>query len=214
MLSQQHWKTPENALITFIFINWCIIIHFTTNWSLGAPDASPEVMIFLSQYASQSKSIISETWNHSKRYSMQKVGNFERGKQVNGRSLDKSRGILMIDVYATESELYNFSHEYRLRLRCFAIKTSQMPSLGSKEALNVIFPWLRLKFFFLPRLRKPFFSRWRVKEWRQNHQDRHTDTKSRNRDFSWHIEHTGRPSRLVLLLALWLAAIMTFHIIR
>ena len=54
--------------------------------------------------------------------------------------IDKSRGILMIDVYATESELYNFPHEYRLRLRCFAIKTSQMPSLGSKEALNVIFP--------------------------------------------------------------------------
>ena len=30
-------KTPENDLITFIFINWRIIIHFTTNWSLGAP---------------------------------------------------------------------------------------------------------------------------------------------------------------------------------
>ena len=30
-------KKPENALITFIFINWGIIIHFTTNWSLGAP---------------------------------------------------------------------------------------------------------------------------------------------------------------------------------
>ena len=38
MFSQQHWKTPENALITFIFINWGITIHFTTNWSLGAPD--------------------------------------------------------------------------------------------------------------------------------------------------------------------------------
>ena len=37
MFSQQHWKTPENALITFIFITWGIIIHFTTNWSLGAP---------------------------------------------------------------------------------------------------------------------------------------------------------------------------------
>ena len=37
MFSQQHGKTPENALITFIFINWGIIIHFTTNWSLGAP---------------------------------------------------------------------------------------------------------------------------------------------------------------------------------
>ena len=37
MFSQQHWKTPENALITFIFINWGIIIHFTTNLSLGAP---------------------------------------------------------------------------------------------------------------------------------------------------------------------------------
>ena len=37
MFSQQHWKTPENALITFIFMNWGIIIHFTTNWSFGAP---------------------------------------------------------------------------------------------------------------------------------------------------------------------------------
>ena len=46
----------------------------------------------------------------------------------------------MIDVYATESELYNFSHEYRLRLRCFAKKTNKMPLLGSKEALHVIFP--------------------------------------------------------------------------
>ena len=54
--------------------------------------------------------------------------------------IDKPRGILMIDVFATESELYNFSHEYRLRLRCFVIKTNQMPSLGSKEALHVIFP--------------------------------------------------------------------------
>ena len=34
-------KTPENALITFIFISWGIIIHFTTNWSLGAPDFCP-----------------------------------------------------------------------------------------------------------------------------------------------------------------------------
>ena len=38
MFSQQHWKTPGNALITFIFINWGIIIHFTTNWSLGGPE--------------------------------------------------------------------------------------------------------------------------------------------------------------------------------
>ena len=43
MFSQQHRKTPENALITFIFINWGIIIHFTTNWSLGAPDSFPGV---------------------------------------------------------------------------------------------------------------------------------------------------------------------------
>ena len=40
MFSQQHRKTPENALITFIFINCGIIIHFTTNWSLGAPESS------------------------------------------------------------------------------------------------------------------------------------------------------------------------------
>ena len=39
MFSQQHRETPENALITFIFINWGIIIHFTTNWSLGAPES-------------------------------------------------------------------------------------------------------------------------------------------------------------------------------
>ena len=31
-------KTPENALIKYISINWGIIIHFSTNWSLGAPD--------------------------------------------------------------------------------------------------------------------------------------------------------------------------------
>ena len=37
IFSQQYWKTPENALITFIFINWGIIIYFSTNWSLGAP---------------------------------------------------------------------------------------------------------------------------------------------------------------------------------
>ena len=48
----------------------------------------------------------------------------------------------------SEAHLYNFSHEYRLRLPCFAIKTIQMPSLGSKEALNVIFPGFRLNSFF------------------------------------------------------------------
>ena len=37
IFSQQHSKTREDALITFIFINGGIIIHFTTNWSLGAP---------------------------------------------------------------------------------------------------------------------------------------------------------------------------------
>ena len=31
-------KTLENALITFIFIPWGIIIHFSTSWSLGAPN--------------------------------------------------------------------------------------------------------------------------------------------------------------------------------
>ena len=36
IFSQQYWKTPENALITYIFINWGIMIHFSTNWSLGA----------------------------------------------------------------------------------------------------------------------------------------------------------------------------------
>ena len=43
---------------------------------------------------------------------------------------------------ATESEarLYNFSHEYRLQLPGFAIKTTQMPSLDAKVALNAIFP--------------------------------------------------------------------------
>ena len=43
MFSQQQGKTPENALITFIFINWGIIIHFTTNWSLGAPVRNVEL---------------------------------------------------------------------------------------------------------------------------------------------------------------------------
>ena len=56
MFSQQHWKTPENALITFIFINWGIIIHFTTNWSLGAPEhTSSEVIIIQLQINLNSK---------------------------------------------------------------------------------------------------------------------------------------------------------------
>ena len=45
-----------------------------------------------------------------KGYSTQKVGNFEGGKQVNGRSYRQASWNTMIDVYATESEHYNFSH--------------------------------------------------------------------------------------------------------
>ena len=52
--------------------------------------------------------------------------------------IDKRRGVLM-NVHPTESEvhLYNFAHEFHLQLPCLAIKTIQMPSLGSKEALYV-----------------------------------------------------------------------------
>ena len=44
------FPTPENALITFIFINWGIIIHFTTNWSWGAPDYSPAIKMGITEF--------------------------------------------------------------------------------------------------------------------------------------------------------------------
>jgi len=33
-------KTSENSIITFILINWGVIINFSTNWSFGAPGYS------------------------------------------------------------------------------------------------------------------------------------------------------------------------------
>ena len=99
-----------------------------------------------------------------KGYSTQKVGNFQTSYRQATWNTNH--------VCATEQNRVRSSPFFTWRsftIAMFCLKTIQMPSLGSKEALNVPFPGFPLNSFFSSSLVVcHFVDFWHITGWRQN----------------------------------------------